>query len=205
MSALSVAILTGGQATRFGGRDKGALIVGGASILARQIAALAPLTDDLLLVGSPNNGGRSQTRSSGATVRVVADIVPGSGPLGGIHAALTEARGDRVLVVACDMPYLTTDFAAYLAAQAGSADVVVPSGGGRLHPLCAVYGRACLDLAARMLAERRLALHDLIAQTSTRIVAEEDMIRFGAPSRLLANVNTPAEYADLEALQDHEQ
>ena len=42
----SVAILAGGQATRFGGRDKSALLVDGRSILDRQLAALAPLTDE---------------------------------------------------------------------------------------------------------------------------------------------------------------
>ena len=34
-------------------------------------------------------------------------------------------------------------------------------------------------------------------------MTEEEMSRFGTPSRLLANVNTPAEYASLEALQGH--
>jgi hypothetical protein len=34
-------------------------------------------------------------------------------------------------------------------------------------------------------------------------VGPDELARFGASDRLLANVNTPAEYASLEALQGH--
>jgi molybdopterin-guanine dinucleotide biosynthesis protein A len=199
-AARSVAILAGGRATRFGGRDKSALVVDGRPILERQIAQLGRLTDDLLLVGARGDRWPVELQSR---VRRIADIVPGSGPLGGIHAALTEARGDAVLIVACDMPCVTADFAEYLFSLAGAAHIVVPRGEDGDHPLCAVYGRECLDAAARLLAERRLALRELLSAVPSRIVNTEDMARFGAPPRLLANVNTPAEFAGLEALQDH--
>src|SRR5471030_1647054 len=92
----SAAILAGGQATRLGGRDKSALVVEGVTMLDRQLAALAPLTDDVMIVG-----GAKAT---------ISDIVPGCGPLGGLHAALTAARGNALALVACDMPYLTSAF-----------------------------------------------------------------------------------------------
>jgi molybdopterin-guanine dinucleotide biosynthesis protein A len=203
----SAAILAGGQATRFGGRDKSALLVDGRTILDRQIAELAPLTADLLIVGSHSTGDvapqlidRSPER---AAPRFVSDIVPGCGPLGGLHAALTEARGDALFVVACDMPYVTSPFIAYLLSLAGDADIVVPQSEGGYHPLCAVYTRACLEPAAARLAGRRLNMRELVAGMRTRVVPVEDIRRFGDPDRLLANVNTPAEYAGLEALQGH--
>ena len=55
----SAAILAGGQATRFGGRDKSALLVDGRTILDRQLAALAPLTDDLMIVGDRDVAARA--------------------------------------------------------------------------------------------------------------------------------------------------
>ena len=48
----SVAILAGGRATRFGGRDKGMLLVDGRTIRDRQVAELSSLTDDILIVGT---------------------------------------------------------------------------------------------------------------------------------------------------------
>ena len=185
----SGAILAGGQATRFGGRDKSALLVDGRAILDHQIAALAPAVDDVVIVG----GAR-------ATVH---DIVPGCGPLGGLHTALTAARGDAVLLVACDMPYLSTPFLAYLLSLAAEADIVVPQTERGYHPLCAVYTRACLEPAAARLADRRLRMRELVDSMRTRVVPIDEIRQFGDPDRLLANVNTPADYAGLEALQGH--
>ena len=191
----SAAILAGGRATRFGGRDKSALIVDGRTILDRQLAALTPLTDDVMIVG----GGVAAPLPH----RHVADAVPGCGPLGGLHAALTAARGDTLFLAACDMPYLTTAFVEYLFSLADGVDAVVPQSERGYHPLCAVYTRACLDAAAARLAAGRLRMRELVDNVRTRTVRIDDIRRFGDPDRLLANVNTPADFAGLEALQGH--
>jgi molybdenum cofactor guanylyltransferase len=199
----SAAILAGGLATRFGGRDKSALVVDGRSILERQVAELSTVVDDLMLVARTARIDRARRPQPREPLRVIADIVPGCGPLGGLHAALTAMRGDAVFVVACDMPYVEAALVDFLFALAGDAAIVVPETDRGYHPLCAVYTRACLEPVAARLAERRLVLRELFRDVPTRIVTAEEMNRFGAPSRLLANVNTPAEYAHLEALQGH--
>ena len=197
----SAAILAGGLASRFGGTDKGALLVDGRTIFDRQVAELSSLTDDVLVVRATDAARDGVTQGIGP--RVVADLVPGCGPLGGLHAALSEARGDAVFVVACDMPYVTAPFIAYLFSHASEVDIVVPQTERGYHPLCAVYTRACLEPVAARLADRRLAMRDLVAAMRTRVVTAEEIDRFGDRHRLLANVNTPAEHAGLEALQDH--
>src|SRR5580765_4185584 len=185
----SGAILAGGQSTRFGGRDKSALLLDGRALLDHQLAALAPAVDEVLIVGGPR-----------ATIH---DIVPGCGPLGGLHAALTAAHGGAVLIVACDMPYLSTPFLTYLLSFATEADIVVPRTERGYHPLCAVYTRACLEPVAARLADRRLKMRELVDSLRTRVVPVDEIRQFGDPDRLLANVNTPADYAGLEALQGH--
>ncbi len=189
---VSAAILAGGQATRFGGRDKGALVVEGRTILDRQLAALAPLTDDLMIVGNV-----------APALRVIADIVPGCGPLGGLHAGLTAARSDVLFLIACDMPYVTSAFVAHMLSLTPGTDIVVPRSERGYHPLCAVYTRACLEPAAAMLAERRLRMRELVDRMRSRVVEPDEIRRFGDPNRLLANVNTPADYERLETLQGH--
>jgi molybdopterin-guanine dinucleotide biosynthesis protein A len=195
----SGAILAGGQATRFGGRDKSALLVNGRSMLEHQIAALAPLTNDLMIVVR----GDTAVAPGRVDARVVHDIVPGSGPLGGLHAALTAARGNPLLLVACDMPYLSSPFMKYLLSLADGAEIVVPRSERGYHPLCAVYTLACLAPVAARLADGRLTMRELLDSMRTRVVPVEEIRRFGDPDRLLANVNTPADYAGLEALQGH--
>jgi molybdenum cofactor guanylyltransferase len=219
----SVAILAGGGATRFGGRDKSTLLVAGRTILDRQVAELSSLTDDILIVGArePDIASRlaearaDQERAETGrqpshaphpetdVARRIADIVPGCGPLGGLHAALTEARGDALFLVACDMPYVTAPLVDYLFSLASHADIVVPQTERGYHPLCAVYSRACLAPVAARLGERRLRMRDLVGEMATRVVTAEEVDRFGDRHLLLANVNTPAEYAGLEALQGH--
>ena len=192
---VSAAILAGGRATRFGGRDKSALIVGGRSVLDRQIAELSQLTDDIMLVGG---------RAAHPRVRVVADAVTGCGPLGGVHAALAEARESTVIVIACDMPNIAAPLLAYLAGLAGDADAVVPQTARGYHPLCAAYTRACIEPLARRLADGRLKMIDLLVDVRVRVVTSEELDRFGDHDRLFANLNTPAEYNRFEALQGHE-
>jgi molybdopterin-guanine dinucleotide biosynthesis protein A len=204
----SAAILAGGRATRFGGRDKSALLVSGRPILDRLLTALAPLTDDVMIVGdvarpitAPRQADDDAQRRPAP--RVIHDIVPGCGPLGGLHAALTAARGNRVLLVACDMPFVSSLFVSHLLSLADSSDIVVPQSERGYHPLCAVYTIACLAPAATRLADGRLKMLELLDSMRTRVVPVDEIRRFGDPDRLLANVNTPADYEDLEALQGH--
>ena len=174
----SAAILAGGRATRFGGRDKGALLVEGRTIRDRQMAELSKVTSDILVVTQ--------------------DLVPGCGPLGGLHTALTEARGDALFVVACDMPFVEAPFVEYLLDLTREADVVLPLTERGYHPLCAAYTRACLPAIDRRLANRQLKMTDLLPDLRTRVVTSEEIDRFGDRNRLLANVNTQAEYAGIQ-------
>jgi molybdopterin-guanine dinucleotide biosynthesis protein A len=192
----SAAILAGGRARRFDGRDKGALLVGGRRILDRQFDELRQLTDDILLVG----GDPTEAVPGG---RRVPDRVPDSGPLGGLDAALAAARDDRVILVACDMPFITARFLERLVALSDSVDAVVPRTERGYHPLCAVYRRSCHPAVSRRLVERRLKMVELCEDLRMHVVDREQVALFGG-ERLLANVNTPDELRDLEALLGHE-
>lgn len=191
----TAAILAGGQATRFGGVDKGALVVGTHSILERQLHELAQISDDILLVGSRHVSGN-------VGFRVVADRRPDCGPLGGLETALAEARDDIVLLVAGDMPFVTASLLAYLQELAETAQAVVPRTERGYHPLCAAYARSCLVAVAKRLASRRLSMVGLLEDLNVRAVEPNEIERFGSPDRLLANVNTPAQFYAIAAL-DH--
>ncbi len=193
----SAAILAGGQARRFGGRDKSAMLVDGRTILDRQVAELTRITADILLVGV------RATPDTPRAVRAVEDDVPGRGPLGGLHTALAACRGDALVLVACDMPFVTAPLLAHLLALTADADVVVPRTDRGYHPLCAAYTQACRDAVARRLTDDRLRMTDLFEDVRVREVTKEEIGAFGDADRLLANVNTPAELASLEALQGH--
>jgi molybdopterin-guanine dinucleotide biosynthesis protein A len=199
----SAAILAGGTATRFGGRDKGALLVDGRTILERLIAELSVVTDDILLVTAdrPAQAVRAPDHSG---LRVIADRVPHSGPLGGLDAALAAARDESLILVAGDMPFVTSRLIEYLLNLTKEADAVVPRTERGYHPLCAAYTRACLPAVAARLHQRRLKMTSLMEDVRVRVVTALELDAFGDRGRLLANINTPAEFESLEAGFGHE-
>src|SRR5262249_62364353 len=100
MSPCAAAIIAGGQATRMQGRNKSLLLVEGERVIDRQLRVLRPLFDEILVVAN-----RSAPYAD-LGLPVTGDVVPGGyGPLVGILSALEVAHADRVLCVACDMPY----------------------------------------------------------------------------------------------------
>jgi len=200
----TAAILAGGQARRFGGRDKSGLVLGGRSILERQLEELARVSNDVLIVGSASGLEELPFVPSGTVVRRIPDRIPGRGPLGGLETALTSAHEDLLVVVACDMPYVEASFLNYLVSLADGCDAVVPKTGHGPHPLCAVYGRHCLDAVRDQLAAGRLSMKTLLLRLEVRYVLERELDRFGGAKRLLANVNTPGELAEVVEAAEHE-
>jgi molybdopterin-guanine dinucleotide biosynthesis protein A len=201
----SAAILAGGRASRFAGRDKSSLVVGGVTIRERQTRALAGVVDELLIVGdrdedhgpAPTTGGESEP------IRRISDRVRNCGPLGGLDAALAAARYDPLVLLACDMPFVTPGLIAYLLSLAGTADAVVPRTERGYHPLCAAYTRACRPAVEARLTSGHLAMTGLLEQVRVRDVTGEELERLGG-RRLLMNVNTAADYQELERRFGHE-
>jgi molybdopterin-guanine dinucleotide biosynthesis protein A len=196
----TAAILNGGRARRFDGTDKGSLVVDGQTILARQVEMLAAVTGlrEVLLVGG---------ESSHPGARTIRDQFPGSGPLAGIHAALAaiaERDGDRAVVLACDMPYVTADLVVHLLELSRHADAVVPVTERGYHPLCAVYTLACLDPMVQRLRKGLLKVQDVLGDVNTTVVRADELERIGPRHRLLRNVNTPGDYAALQISHGHQ-
>lgn len=192
-------ILAGGGATRFGGRPKGLERIGGARIIDRVADALRPASDALLLIAND-----ASAREWMPGVRVMPDARPGDGALGGVHAALTHA-GTDILLIAWDMPFVPPGLLRELRArgEALGVDAVLPesAGSGRgVEPLCAWYSWRCLPAVTAALdaGDRRvIAFHDAVrvARVPLREVAA-----FGDAERIFGNVNTPDDLVALEGM-----
>ena len=119
---------------------------------------------------------------------------PGLGSLGGIHAALVHAGG-AVLAVAWDMPFVPTGLLAALRAAGEGADAAVPESGSRrgLEPLCAYYSAACVPAIERRLDEDDRRVVGFFEDVRVVRVEAGIVARFGDPSIIFMNVNTPDE------------
>ena len=184
----SAAILAGGQARRLGGTDKSALVVGTRSILDRQLSLLRGLTPHIMIVASDESHVRA------ANVPVVRDRINGAGSLGGLYTALMEAPTEQVLVIACDMPFLTTPFLAHLALRGRDADAAIPRDARGRHPLCASYARRVAAHLHDQIALGDLRVGEAVAALQVLEIGPDELQIFDPDGRLLANVNTPADY-----------
>jgi molybdopterin-guanine dinucleotide biosynthesis protein A len=184
------AIIAGGRATRFGGMAKGLERVGGVRIIDRVAAALGESCDEVIIVAN-----EPAARGWIPGTRVVADVRPGAGALGGVHAALADAR-EAVLVLAWDSPFVPGGLMRALrdAGETAGADAAVPLSNSPLgfEPLCAWYRAAC-----RATVERHLDSGDLRAGGWQDEVAAVrlDASPWGDPDEIFFNVNTAADLA----------
>jgi len=189
----TAAILGGGQARRLGGQDKSALLVGGRAILDRQLAVLHDLGVPVLIVGADSRPGTHD-------ITPVPDRLPGHGPLGGLYTALVASPTDHVVVVACDMPFLTASFLAHLAAVPDAVDAVVPRLADGRHPLCARYDRRAAGSIRQRLEAGRLRVSEALDELTVRELGPEELAPFDPDGTLLFNVNTPDDYQRARAI-----
>jgi molybdopterin-guanine dinucleotide biosynthesis protein A len=188
---ISAAILAGGRATRLGGADKASLIVGGVRIVERQLAALAAVTADVRIVA------HDAARYADLGVPVVGDAIADAGPIGGLYTALLHARHDRVLVLACDLPFVPAAFLERLAAESRTAqevDAVVPVTARGPEPLCAVYWKRCAGRVRDRIARGDLRMTALLADLRVRELGHDAIAPYDGEA-LFENVNTPHDYA----------
>lgn len=186
-------VLAGGGATRFGGRPKGLLEMGGRRIVDRVLEALALATTEQIVVGK--DVALLERELPG--VRVVADSTSVQASLAGLHTALAAAHG-AALVVGWDMPFLSAPLLRALRDDGEKgAQAAIPEGPFGLEPLCAYYPAVAASIAHRQLACGELRLGAFVKALPRFVTIPLDVVaRFGDPTVLFANVNSPA---DLEA------
>jgi molybdenum cofactor guanylyltransferase len=185
-------VLAGGKSIRLG-RNKIAEIFGQKSLLERVIARLTPLNSEILVVTALESTIPELTQYP--KVKIVKDIFPGKGSLGGAYTGLTYSRTQYNLVVAGDMPFLNPKLLEHLidlAVQSG-ADVVVPRINNFQEPLHAVYSTRCLPAIQRLVSQNQLSLLALFPLVKVKYVAEDEINRLDAAHLSFFNVNTEAD------------
>jgi molybdenum cofactor guanylyltransferase len=194
--SLSGVILAGGQSRRMGGSPKALLTVHHEKMVERQIRTLKQLCSEVILV---TNEPKTYLPFIDPDVRIITDYFPGQGPLAGMHAGLSLARHDDVWIVGCDMPYLSEHAAMLMLSRKRerSSDAVVPSIGGRIHPLHGIYDKRCADPIASMLNREQRRVNALLDYIAYEAVTEWTFERWGIDTRFVFNMNTPEEYEHL--------
>jgi molybdopterin-guanine dinucleotide biosynthesis protein A len=184
-------LLAGGKSLRMG-QDKRYLIVGKQTLLERGLGVLRSMFHEILVVIAQDSPPLK------IDARVVRDLVPDCGSLGGIYTGLTQATTPYIFTVACDMPFLNQAVIAQFTDRRDTADIVMARLAARLHPMHALYSKKCLPAMEQMIAAQQLKIQGLLSHSSLRVqyITEADLLSIDPSWRSFHNVNTPA---DLEA------
>ncbi|HVG02775.1 MAG TPA: molybdenum cofactor guanylyltransferase [Nitrospira sp.] len=192
---ISGVLIAGGKSRRMG-RDKRFLTVGGTSLFHRTLGLLAQIFPETIVVlAEPVE--LLEIRGS----RVMYDIIPNAGSLGGLYTGLMAASHPRVFAVACDMPFLNPDVIRFMASFDTTADIVVAKLERGFQPLHALYSRSCIPFLKAMTAKRDFKIQNLYGTQHLRVavVKPADIAMAEAGLKSFQNVNTLDDLARAEA------
>jgi molybdopterin-guanine dinucleotide biosynthesis protein A len=165
------------------GRDKAGLVLDGVPFATRLASLLSQLVEEVVLVG-----GDPPAEAPG---RRVSDPPRPACALRGLVGALGALTAERVLVLATDLPFVTSDLLLALVAFP-QADAVVPCPREGPQPLCALYRRVPVWTAAQArLAAGDLALRGVLDDIGVHRLEADDLAALDPGGRALWNVNTP--------------
>jgi len=179
-------ILAGGGSTRMG-RNKAFIEIGGKRIIDRTVSIFQEIFDEVILV---TNNPLDYLELN---VRIVTDLIPGKGSLGGIYTGLFFSSSPKAFFVGCDMPFIDRKVIEYFLSLADNADVVVQRTKDYWEPLHAVYSRKLIRNIERLLSIGELKIITAYRGMRIREVTPEEIAPFDPDLHTFVNFNTPEE------------
>ncbi|MBV6391307.1 MAG: putative molybdenum cofactor guanylyltransferase [Anaerolineales bacterium] len=179
------------------GEDKALKPFLGKPLIERVIERLSPIADELIVTTNrPADYEFLKTR-------LMPDLKPGRGALGGLYTAIASANHAFVAVAACDMPFASPHFfesALRLLVQE-EADVVIAKTDEGYEPLHALYRReTCLPAIESALDADLWKVIAWFPQVRVRTLSPDELRKLDPGGLCFWNVNTPEEFSRAEAL-----
>lgn len=197
------AIQAGGRSLRMS-KDKAWLEINGRPMIEHVLAAAQVVAERLLLVVNPANA--QLARYEELAMQWQAELLPDRhdfrGPLGGLETALQQSTGhEPVLLLACDLPFVTAEFLLLLRTlhDAEQNELTVPlDRAGQPQLLTAIYAASCQSHVTARLARGELKMRQLLNDVRVREVSFVEYAHLAGAATLLRNLNSPADLDHVE-------
>ena len=192
--AITVVIQAGGMSSRMG-EDKALKPFLGRPLIQRVIDRLSPITDELIVTTN------HPAEYTFLNLRLVADLKPGRGALGGLYTAIASATSPFVAVVACDMPFASQIFfeGARRLMVEEEADVVIAKTDEGYEPFHALYRReTCLPAIESAIDADQWKVILWFPQVKVRMLTTNEVKSFDPSGLCFWNLNTPDEFIEAE-------
>jgi molybdenum cofactor guanylyltransferase len=187
---ISSIILAGGKSTRLG-HDKVLETVGNTSLLEQVISRIDPLSNEIIIVTAKER--TFPQLASRSKVKVVFDIFPGQGSLGGIYTGLVKSDSVYNLVVAADMPFVNTSLIKYMIENCDGFDFVLPRVNGLFEPLHAIYSKNCVTPIESLLNQGKKVIVELFNYVKVKYIEADEVDKFDPQHLSFFNINTKEE------------
>jgi len=192
--ALTVVIQAGGMSSRMG-EDKALKPFLGRPLIQRVIDRVASIADEILVTTN-----RPEDYAF-LNVRLLPDLKPGRGALGGLYTAITSATSPLVAVVACDMPFASAIFfeGARKLLVKEDADVVIAKTDEGYEPFHALYRReTCLPAIEAAIDADQWKVIAWFPKVKVYELTLEEVKDFDPSGVCFWNLNTPEEFMEAE-------
>ena len=192
--AITVVIQAGGMSSRMG-EDKALKPFLGRPLIQRVIDRVMPIADELIV--TTNRPAEYEFLN----LRLVPDLKPGRGALGGLYTAIASATSPLVAVVACDMPFASPMlFEGARKLMVGEeADVVIAKTEEGYEPLHALYRReTCLPAIESAISADQWKVISWFPQVKVRTLTSDEVKSFDPSGLCFWNLNTPEEFVEAE-------
>lgn len=197
------AIQAGGRSARMG-EDKAWMPIQGRPMIEHVLQGAQPMAAQLAIVVNSANHKLVQYEQLARRwkAELLFDDHDFRGPLGGLETALRQyPNGESVLLLACDLPMISKAFLQCLQTihLSENPELTVPlDAAERPQMLAAIYAASCLPQVSAMIAAEEFKMQWLQARVKTRAVRFAEYAHLTDAERLLRNVNTPADYQQIE-------
>ena len=192
--AITVVIQAGGMSSRMG-EDKALKPFLGRPLIQRVIDRLAPIADEVIVTTNRPD------EYAFLGLRLIADLKPGRGALGGLYTAVASAAFSQVAVVACDMPFASDTLfeGARRLMVEEDADVVIAKTDEGYEPFHALYRReTCLPAIEAAIEADQWKVISWFSKVKVRELLPQEVKAFDPSGLCFWNLNTPEEFAEAE-------
>ncbi|HQO79258.1 MAG TPA: molybdenum cofactor guanylyltransferase, partial [Thermodesulfobacteriota bacterium] len=176
-----------GGASKRMGRNKAFIEIEGERIIDRTVRVFNDLFDEVMIVSN------APLEYAYLGVRVVTDLLPHRGSLGGLYTGLYLSSSSKAFFVSCDMPFLNKKVISYFISRAEGVDLVVYHCQSYWEPLHAVYSQSFLKPFERLLQHGELKIVEAYKHMKIREVKKAEIQPFDPDLHSLTNINTPAD------------
>lgn len=192
---ISCVILAGGANKRFNGTTKVNLVIGRETIIYRIIRTIRNIFDEIIIVSNTPEEFKDYNN-----YKIVGDLYPGLGPLGGIHSALKASSKEALFVFAGDMPLLDQN---YILRQidffsSNKCDCLIPRVDKLIEPLHAIYSVSIIKtLEEYLTSDNNKAVRDFIKLLNVSYLefeASDDT------KNAFTNINSPSDIIIVEEI-----